>query len=159
MSATIRFDQHMASKAAGMLPAKVDNELRTRYRQLPVMLRTSGLAATLAYLVGKTDGSKLGQAYHQLATGIRGHLSGRRLVPQARTPDALKANMELLTQLGELTTAEYARAAAEVEALAGWLSRLADARFQADRDSFAAAPGDAADASAEPAGPDGGQAR
>lgn len=138
---TIRFDQAMARAAAGMLPPVVTGTLRTRYRQLPVMLRTSGLAATLAYLVGKTDEKELGIAYGLVASGIRKHLTDHHIVGPAPAGTPLQANMWLLTKLGELPTAGYARAAAQVEALAGWLSRLADARFQADKAAAAVRDG------------------
>ena len=48
-----RVDQGMAVAAARSLPDNVDKELRTRYRQLRVMLHTAGLAATYAYIASK----------------------------------------------------------------------------------------------------------
>ena len=76
-----RVDQGMAVAAARSLPDNVDKELRTRYRQLRVMLHTAGLAATYAYIASKAgDGvdettpdsaDKLARAYRDAATGIR----------------------------------------------------------------------------------------
>jgi CRISPR/Cas system CMR-associated protein Cmr5 small subunit len=121
----------MAAAAARMLETKVSDDLRTRYRQLPVMVRTAGLAAAYAYLVGKTDGTDLGRAYGKVATGIREHLTTRHLIPAADHTSAARANLALLAVLGQLSTANYA--SAEVQMLAGWLSRLADAHCQAGR--------------------------
>jgi CRISPR-associated protein Cmr5 len=121
-----RIDQHMAQAAATMLPDTIDQELRTRYRQLPMMVRTAGLAATYAYLVGKSDTStSLGRAYLDLATGIRAYLTRPGTAGQA------SSNADMLRSLGDMRPADYARAAIEVELLAVWLSRLADARWQA----------------------------
>ncbi|GAA0405418.1 hypothetical protein GCM10009541_55830 [Micromonospora gifhornensis] len=116
----------MAAAAAAMLADTIDRPLRTRYRQLPVQLRMSGLAATYAYLLGKSNATELGQAYHQVADGIRIHLTtGSGLVDAAEAD----TNEKLLHALATLDASAYARASAEVQALAGWLSRLAEARF------------------------------
>jgi CRISPR/Cas system CMR-associated protein Cmr5 small subunit len=121
-----RVDQHMARAAAAMLPDTIEKELRTRYRQLPVMVRTAGLAATYAYLVGKSDPStSLGRAYRDLATGIRLYLTRPGTGGQATT------NPQMLAALGQMAAADYARAGREVELLAVWCARLADAAWQA----------------------------
>ncbi|QSB16752.1 type III-B CRISPR module-associated protein Cmr5 [Natronosporangium hydrolyticum] len=123
-----RVDQRMAAAAANMLQEKVSPELRTRYRQLPVQVRISGLAATYAYLLGKSKENELGEAYKRVADGIRDHLitcSGLIDAADAAT------NEKLLRALADVDTSVYARASAEVQALAGWLSRLAEARYLA----------------------------
>ena len=130
MSAFSRVDQAMAAAAAGMLPERISRELRTRYRQLPVMIRTAGLAATYAFLLAKANGkdsTELSRAYRQVADGIRKHLASRKLLPDDR---ADLTNEKLLTWMGEANLADYTRAAAEVEALARWLSRLAEATYR-----------------------------
>jgi CRISPR type III-B/RAMP module-associated protein Cmr5 len=114
----------MAAAAAGMLPQTISDQLRTRYRQLPVMLRTAGLAATYAFLVAKADASELGRAYGKVADGIRQHLASRQLLPGDTT--GLR-NQDVVARLADAPLRDYTRAAAEVEALAGWLSRLAEA--------------------------------
>src|ERR1035441_1031032 len=68
----------MATAAAEALPPEVGSELRTRYRQLRVMLHAAGLAATYAFIVSKAKDTdplagpgqqdKLGAAY-QTAVG------------------------------------------------------------------------------------------
>lgn len=123
-----RVDQAMAGAAARMLPPTINDQLRTRYRQLPVMLRTAGLAATYAFLVARTDAaSELGRAYGRVAEGIREHLTSRHLLPGDTT--ALR-NQDVVARLALVPLRDYARAAAEVEALAGWLSRLAEAAYR-----------------------------
>ena len=123
-----RVDQRMAAAAAKMLPDEVKDALRTRYRQLPVQVRTSGLAATYAYLLGKsTEKNELGRAYRRVADGIRIHLTTHSRLVDA----AADTNEKLLRALADLDTSAYARASAEVQALAGWVSRLAEARFAA----------------------------
>ncbi|MBN1172680.1 MAG: type III-B CRISPR module-associated protein Cmr5 [Micromonosporaceae bacterium] len=127
-----RLDQGMALAAAEILPASISRDLRTRYRQLPIMVRMSGLAATTAYLVsksGKPGGrNELETAYHDLATGIRKRLTaGYDLGWGGRE----QTNEALVARLAELPASEYARASVEVQALATWLSRLAEARYKA----------------------------
>ncbi|MGJ3558958.1 type III-B CRISPR module-associated protein Cmr5 [Streptomyces sp. INA 01156] len=118
----------MAVMASGMLPADIDRSLRTRLRQLPVMLRTAGLAATYAYVLAKRGSdSSLEQAYQKVADGIRTYLGDRALIGGVTRWDSDRA---LLDALAQADRAAYQRASAEVSALAGWLSRLADARFQ-----------------------------
>jgi CRISPR type III-B/RAMP module-associated protein Cmr5 len=136
----MRVDQGMAAVAAEVLPGDVDRELRTRYRQLRVMLHTAGLAATYAFIVAKakdTDGQgqrdKLATAYHTAGEAIRKRLAERKMFPGGAEPAAAR---DVLTELGNMSQVQYARASAEAAALMGWLSRLADAVY---------APGDGND--------------
>lgn len=128
MSVT-RIDQDMAALAARTLAESgtVDRELRTRYRQLRVMLHSAGLAATYAYIASKAkagaDGDKLGKAY---AAAERALL--RRIFAAAAAPRTAR---DALAALGAMNAADYARASAEASAFVGWLSRLADADWQA----------------------------
>ncbi|WP_157977401.1 type III-B CRISPR module-associated protein Cmr5 [Streptomyces triticisoli] len=129
----------MALAAKDMLPEKIDKRLRTRYRQLPVMLHTAGLAATYAFVLSKRDDSALGTAYRKVADGIRKHIGDRALIG-GKTH--WRDDFELLEALGRADRPDYSRASAEISALAGWLSRLAEARFRdANADSGAATGG------------------
>lgn len=143
-----RVDQNMAAAAAGMLPRPVTPELRTRYRQLRVMLHTAGLAATYAFIVaraGSVSGSSgLAPAYAQVAQGIRDRLTLPSVDVRSLDPQ------QVLRHLGEMPSADYARASAEAAALLGWLSRLADAC--APQDQQQTGPGDQA-GSGTPADP------
>lgn len=130
MTAVHRVDQRMAGVAAAMLPERITPELRTRYRQLPVMVRTSGLAGAYAFLIAKSDQqTELGRAYGKVASGIRSHLIERRLISDTSSGGS---NHSVLAALAGMQPQEYAQAAAETELLAGWLSRLAEAKHQAD---------------------------
>ncbi|HLI39925.1 MAG TPA: type III-B CRISPR module-associated protein Cmr5 [Streptosporangiaceae bacterium] len=132
-----RIDQGMAAAAARALPQDlvVDKELRTRYRQLRVMLHTAGLAATYAFIASKagdTDGGpdgsgRLAGAYRQAGDAIRGRLSDMELFPGGARPAGVR---DVMAELGKMDPVQYARASAEAAALVGWLSRLADAAFQ-----------------------------
>jgi CRISPR/Cas system CMR-associated protein Cmr5 small subunit len=122
-----RIDQGMAAAAARALPAEVTAELRTRYRQLRVMLRTAGLAATYAFIAAKAgDTDQLAVAYRSAGEAIVNRLSARNMFPDGAQPASVR---EVLTLLGRMDRTEYARASAEAAALAGWLARLADALF------------------------------
>jgi CRISPR/Cas system CMR-associated protein Cmr5 small subunit len=119
-----RLDQGMAEAAASALPEKVSKELRTRYRQLRVMTRTAGLAATYAFIASKEDDSDLGAAYRRAGEGIRKQLASLGLLSGEAMQLTAK---QVLTQFGQMDTVRYARASAETAALMGWLARLADA--------------------------------
>jgi CRISPR type III-B/RAMP module-associated protein Cmr5 len=170
VSSMRRLDQDLAKAAAEILQPRISADLRTRYRQLPMMLRMSGLAATIAYLVskaGKPGASKNGleEAYSAVVDGIRRRLIERygQPVPTAptkpapgprpgpagpvpgskpatRTPDLPTSGDGLVVWLAKLPASQYARAAAEVEALAIWLSRLAEARYKATADDHPSRP-------------------
>jgi CRISPR/Cas system CMR-associated protein Cmr5 small subunit len=127
-----RIDQDMAAAAARALPPVVYPELRTRYRQLQAMLHRAGLAPTYAFIAARAKGEgedagpdrdKLTQAYRGAARAIRLRVFGG---DPWREPETMTAR-EVLTELGGMTPARYARASAEAAAFVGWLSRLADA--------------------------------
>jgi CRISPR/Cas system CMR-associated protein Cmr5 small subunit len=125
-----RVDQGMAVAAAEALPAKVDSELRTRYRHLRIMLHTAGLAATYAYIASKSrdaDGGHdtLASAYQAARMGIVAQLKDKGLLDSDATD-----TRQVLARLGGMGPVEYARASAETAAFIGWLSRLADAEWQ-----------------------------
>lgn len=131
-----RIDQEMAATAAGLLPeATGDNakELRSRFRHLPVQLHDSGLAATYAFIAARSNSAsseRLTQAYRDVARQIRTHLADKGLIPDglvgAEEPGVHRA---MLSALGDMDWATYARAGREVAVLFSWLRRLADAVY------------------------------
>lgn len=134
-----RIDQDMAVTAAALLPPTVTKELRTRYRQLRIMLHSAGLAATYAYVAAKSkakpnssnddesEGEGLSSAYQRVAEGIRIRLGGLGLLGG----DPRQAShREVFSKLGEADAVAYARASTEISQLASWLSRLADAMYE-----------------------------
>jgi CRISPR/Cas system CMR-associated protein Cmr5 small subunit len=138
-----RVDQGMAAAAARALPDNVDKELRTRYRQLRVMLHTAGLAATYAFIASKAsdaDGEttsggadKLARAYRDAAAGIRAQLADLGVFAGDVRQMGVR---DFMTELGRMDPVRYARASAEASAFVSWLSRLADATWQ-ERDERA----------------------
>jgi CRISPR/Cas system CMR-associated protein Cmr5 small subunit len=127
-----RIDQEMAAAAAEVLPAEVGSELRTRYRQLRVMLHAAGLAATYAFIVARAkdtssgDQDTLAAAYRTAGEAIRKRLLSRKMFPDGAEPANAR---EVLAAFGQMNQVQYARASAEATALVSWLSRLADAVY------------------------------
>ena len=123
-----RIDQGMAAAAARALPAEVSRELRTRCRQLRIMMHSAGLAASYAFIASKSgDGDPIAAAYRDAAREIRRQLAGAGLL----SGDAATMTVrEVMAQFGAMDPVRYARASTEAVAFAGWLSRLADAACQ-----------------------------
>ncbi|MDA2812549.1 type III-B CRISPR module-associated protein Cmr5 [Nocardiopsis sp. RSe5-2] len=140
MSGAVRIDQELASIAYEILPERVTKEVRTRMRQLPSRLRGGGLAATYAFICARANDSKaeLGQAYGLLADKIAQRLADQRILGKAG--DTM-TRQQCLRHLAEATPIEYARASAEIDALAIWLSRLSDALSDRSEDGGADAQG------------------
>ncbi len=126
MSGARRIDQGMAAAAASLLDGRrVNPELRSRYRQLSAMFHAAGLAATYAFIAAKAgEQDDLAQAYRDVGQAIGTRLADLNLLPPSARQLDVRA---VLAALGGMDAVEYARASAEAAALAGWLSRLADA--------------------------------
>lgn len=125
MSDVKRVDTQMAALAYQILGDKVSGEVRTRMRQLPGRLRGGGLTATYVYLCSHSGtGTDVERAYTQLALTIPDYVAKHRLIPggpeQMSPPDFLQ-------ELTSMSPTTYTRISLQVEALAGWLSRLATA--------------------------------
>jgi hypothetical protein len=139
----VRVDQDMAAAAAAILPPKVTKELRTRYRQLRVMLHHAGPAATYAFVAARSNtDDALAAAYRQVADGIKTRL-GRLGLLDGDPAEA--SHRQVLDSLGKANPADYARASAEITQLAGWLSRLADAMYQPEPVAGGSATGTSAE--------------
>lgn len=125
MTGARRVDQGMAAAAASLLDDEVSPELRTRYRQLRVMLHTGGLAATYAFIAAKAgDKDDLARAYRKVGEAIGELLADMNLLPASARQLDVRA---VMTELGRMDAVTYARASSEATALVSWLSRLADA--------------------------------
>ncbi|MDS1269711.1 type III-B CRISPR module-associated protein Cmr5 [Lipingzhangella sp. LS1_29] len=123
-----RIDQDKSRAAHNILSQShgVDAETRSRMRQLPARLRASGLAATYAFLRSKQGNEKaVERAYRDLVIGIAHHLRDLGLVDFPENQD--DPGMILQQRFANANTGTYARMSAEVDELAIWLSRLADA--------------------------------
>jgi len=122
-----RIDQRLAVAAADALPEQVTGDLRTRYRQLRVMLHSAGLAASYAYIASKAgdpEAPGLPGAYGKVGYALKVRLLELRLL--SGEADDL-GTPEIMRQLGRMDPVTYARASAEAAALVSWLSRLATA--------------------------------
>jgi CRISPR/Cas system CMR-associated protein Cmr5 small subunit len=122
-----RIDQGMAVAAANALPQQVTGDLRTRYRQLRVLLHSAGLAASYAFIASKAgdpDAPGLPGAYGKVTYALKKQLVDLRLL--TGQADDL-GTPEVMRQLGGMDPVTYARASAEAAALVSWLSRLASA--------------------------------
>lgn len=133
-------DQDMATAAAELLPEvppEHAKELCTRFRQLPVQLHTSGLAATYAFLAARSKADntdRLKRAYADVAQLICRRLTDQGLLPsELRTVPAPEVPRRVLAELGGMDTDRYARASAETALLFSWLRRLADAVYAEER--------------------------
>lgn len=146
-----RADQGAALAAARALPASISAAQRSRYRTLRVMCRTSGLAATYAFIAAKAGTATLGSAAEDVETDIGG--GGGEVAQSYRaTLDQVTAHLrsvgladnvehpvDVVAWLGALRVDEYTRASNAVSDLLTWLSRLAEA--SPDRRPGTAAPG------------------
>ncbi|KUP98587.1 type III-B CRISPR module-associated protein Cmr5 [Thermobifida cellulosilytica] len=126
-----RVDQEMVRQAEKVIGPVVPDpqlakRLHTRMRQFPMRLRSSGLAAAFAFAESRSgDGDHLERAYKRLCEAIVQHVRSRHLLELGDRPTA----RDFLVALSEADLVTYSRVSAEVDLLAGWLSRIADARY------------------------------
>lgn len=122
---SIRVDQQLATTAAAALGGRrVDKEIRTRLRGLPVLLQTSGLAATCAFLLAKADRQDDRDPYWATA---------KILINDAADQVGLAADNDPRRRLELLSAADgqqYLIAETRASMLAMWLARLAEARYE-----------------------------
>ncbi|MGQ0776556.1 MAG: type III-B CRISPR module-associated protein Cmr5 [Pseudonocardiales bacterium] len=118
-----RVDHGLARVAAAALRDRVvDPELRTRMRGLPVMLQTSGLAATCAFLLSKANDHDRQDAYW---------LTAKTLLDEAAKAVGITPNPDpnrTLDALSQADSQQYVVAETRAAMLALWLSRLAQAK-------------------------------
>jgi CRISPR-associated protein (Cas_Cmr5) len=115
-----RVDQDLAVRAAAALgDQKVDDELRSVLRSLPVMVRINGLAMTCAYLLSRSSAQD--DPYGRAATALlKDCADAVGIVPDPRPVETLNA-------IAALDGQRYLIAERHGRLLAGWLSRLGDA--------------------------------
>ncbi|MFN2495999.1 MAG: type III-B CRISPR module-associated protein Cmr5 [Pseudonocardiaceae bacterium] len=121
-----RVDQDLARVAVDALRGrKVDDELRTRMRGLPALLQTSGLAATCAFLLSRAK--ERDDAYWCTAKTLLDEAATAVGVDPATDP---RATLDTLTGV---TEQQYVLAETRAAMLALWLSRLAQAKAEAQQ--------------------------
>jgi hypothetical protein len=132
-------ERTMASIAGG---GPVPDEVLTRLKSLPSLLRASGVPAVLAFFAAKagpatptspTSGPEAGQ--RQLASAYR---TVRHALTEQLTAELgwTQPPTDIYAQLATLPTVDLARAYRRLEAYAGWLRRLAEATEQAQTGSL-----------------------
>lgn len=121
-----RYDLKVAASAERVLEqirarGPIQNEVFTRLANLPVMLRVSGVPTTLAFY-----GAKAAKGDDRLAMAYRdvGNALWLELRNELRWPADVAQPYD---RLSRCTGADLARAFRRLEALAGWLNRLAAA--------------------------------
>jgi len=119
-----RVDQLLAVTAAEVLAGEVTKELRTRMRGLPVMIHTSGLAATCAFLLARADKKHPDRdPYYRTAVALITQSAGAAGLTVDADPHAA------LTTIARADGHRYRLAETRARELAMWLSRLAQARY------------------------------
>lgn len=121
-----RYDLKVAAAAEKVLEqirarGPIQNEVFTRLANLPVMLRVSGVPATLAFYGAKAakGDDRLAKAYGDVGNALWSDLRN-----ELHWPADVAQPYDKLSQC---TGADLARAFRRLEALAGWLNRLAAA--------------------------------
>lgn len=142
---TSRVDLQYAAAAAGVLDAilrssqgKLPAEISTRMKDLPMLLQTSGLAATLAFYGAKAGSDALGQAYGQVGTRLRAEAAASLGIDADPVTTFFRA-------LARKDAAAVAVATMRVKALATWLRRLTEAVDKDTRVKPGSGPGKAAE--------------
>jgi len=122
VSDLMRLDQELARKAAELLGDTVKPDLRARMRSLPVMIQTSGLAATVAFLLSRAKGDDRENRDWKTAELI---LSDAAATAGIQITAGMPKSS--LKTVADATPAKYVLAETRAIQLAIWLSRLADA--------------------------------
>ncbi|MFE9243643.1 type III-B CRISPR module-associated protein Cmr5 [Nocardiopsis sp. NPDC006938] len=120
----------------------VTQEVRTRMRQLPSQLRGSGLTATYAFVLAKAEkegNEPLRSAYAGLADAIAEQAFANGYLPRPQNDPNRHGSAkgqqdagrrDFMSALCQASPAQYSRVSAAVDALAVWLSRLAEAYYE-----------------------------
>ncbi|MEV5719994.1 type III-B CRISPR module-associated protein Cmr5 [Amycolatopsis mediterranei] len=123
---TTRLDIDGARQALRNLGSgPVDASVLARYRELPVLLRRTGLIATLATVLSRGSRSGTGPAYTAVADALAVVIAVALHRPAGSTP------ADLLVALTEAGPADYIAAARRADHMLLWLKRLAEARHHA----------------------------
>ena len=123
-----RLDLDGARTAMLALPEHVDRRLLARLRELPVMLRRTGLIATYATVLARRTRPDTGAAYKAVATALATSIATELRIPGPVDEKGVDA---VLVALSEATPSSYAAASRRVDEVAVWIKRLAEARHAA----------------------------
>lgn len=113
-----RLDHQLAAAAATVIPDQLSAEQRRRFRSLPAMIMTSGLAATGAFLLSK----KKEKPYLDAAEALLDDAAKHARIPMGDNPNTT------LNNISKESRHRYAIAEARARMFAVWLARVASAR-------------------------------
>ncbi len=108
-----------------LTPVDETKEYKSYCKKLPMMIKTNGLGATLAFIRGKANSkSKGNKAYGQIETIFHEWLKkdepGKLVFPMDRAPK------DLAEHIVEMDSENYRAASVEILALLNWMRRFAD---------------------------------
>jgi CRISPR-associated protein (Cas_Cmr5) len=131
-----RVDHGLARLAAGTFDdtrdprtGQVPDQVITRLKGLPALLRTSGPLATLAFFAAKAgDRAPVARAYAAVGSALREQVAGEfgQMIPA----EASFSAFVLALTAEHVTPDQLSRVTARLEAFALWLRRLAEAAEQ-----------------------------
>jgi CRISPR-associated protein Cmr5 len=112
-----RLDHQLAATAATVVPKRLSAEQRRRFRSLPAMIMTSGLAATGAFLLSKQE-----KPYQDAAWALLKDAAEYAKIAPGDNPNTT------LDNISRESGHRYAIAEARARMFATWLARVASAR-------------------------------
>lgn len=101
--------------------ASIKEDYKSYVKKIPMLIKTNGLGATLAYVKSK---AKTGDAYNTIYQDISDWLVKQGLIEK---------NEELLKVIIQKDSPEYRRITIEVLAFLNWLKRFADGLIQVQK--------------------------
>lgn len=112
-----RLDHQLAAIAASVVPDHLSADQRRRFRGLPAMIMSSGLAATGAFLLSKKE-----KPYRDAAKALLEDAAKHARIVVADDPYGTLSN------ISKESGHRYAIAEARARIFASWLARVASAR-------------------------------
>jgi|GEM_PF-3287735 len=130
-------DQGLALIAARVLPAPEEGnarEIRTRLKNLPMLLHRTGLASTLAFLYSRSgnDNQALASAYEAVYRAVWIVIEDTGV--EGASVAAAGNVSQQFTWLGSLPSSDYGRLSLRVIDVALWIKRLSAAQAFDDAD-------------------------
>ncbi len=129
-----RFAYECAENASIIENNKVSKAYRAYTRNIPMLIKTNGLGATIAFIKSKSkeDKDKEGYAYELIYNDITQWLKKE---PKGLLADKLNnPNGDLVKEIISLNSAEYRAVTNEVLAFFAWLKRFAEGLIEGESD-------------------------
>lgn len=101
-------------KDASLLENKIKKEYKAHVKNFPMLIKTNGLGATLAFAFSKRK-----EDYTLILQNITDWLSGQQIITiERKTPE------ELIKKIVSMNSSEYRAVTVEVIALLSWMKRF-----------------------------------